>query len=169
MIEFLLANWKIILIAILISLLGALGKLYSNKVHEYDLFKAQVVATSAAVEAEQDKAKKASDELIATKEKEHAEAIDDLDHRWAAELGGLRKYPSGSRTGEPISILANVCDDTTANQRLSDAIQKFEQRLDDAIGNYQDGVGRLLEDADKDATTLAKVNEWASGEKLINR
>ena len=169
MLELALSQWKIILIGVLSVLLAGSIKLYLGERDKYEAFTAQVHAQTAALQAEQNKNKAANDALITTKEKEHATEIATLNSDWGAELSRLRSSASRSTASKSVPIVTNVCDNAAADERLSSAVQKFESAIDDAISSYQTGIGRLLEDADKDAAALRQVNDWAAKERLINQ
>lgn len=169
MLQFAVTQWKYVLIAVLILLLGTVSKLYFNESAKYEAFVAQVAATAAIQKAEQAKDKETSDAFIATKEKEHVEELANIHSAWRAELDGLRKHSGRIGAAKSVPVTARICENASANERLSNAVQIFERQTEDAINVYQDGVGRLLENADSDAAALRKINEWAAGEQLINQ
>ena len=169
MLAFALSNWKLLAIGLLGLLLTMMSNLYVREVQKYRAFVAQVTATGEAQKKKLAHDKEISDEFIALKESEHVKEIADLHASWVAELDRVRKHAGGGGAAKPVPLIARVCDDAAANAELSAAVQVFEQRIDSAIGIYQEGIGRLLEGADKDAAALRKVNEWAAGEALINR
>ena len=167
---FLLRNWQVVAIGLLsIALAGAL-KLWRSEVAAFDLYKAQVVAATEAFNKKQADDKIASDNLIAKKEKENAKAIETISIGFGTELDRLRHDNASRRnSAKPVRFSPLVCENSSGNDRLLIAVEKFEQSVDDRMAEYQEGVGKLLEQAQFCATTLTKVNEWIAGEQLINR
>lgn len=95
---------------------------------------------------------------------------------WAAYRGLLNKPRPGTSTGgEPVPVVAAICDDADANRRLSDALQGYRAevrasmdelwRADQERGR---ATGQLLEQAEHQTGELIVLKAWAVGAKAIN-
>lgn len=120
--------------------------------------------------AAKDKLKQsASTLLVGMLDKEAKDAKANAAAGWAA-YNGLRKSGSRSSPGgaESVRTTAHVCEDPGADDRLSDAVQKYRVGIRAAMDRLEQGAGLLFEQAGVQAIDLVQMNKWATEQYKLN-
>ena len=177
----LLRNWQLVLVLALSAALAFAGKEWAAEHDRYVTYVAEVKAAQDEFNSKEVLAKATRENFDKEKQNEFDKTIGDVSAAWAAAYKLRDSKPSGiGKTPEPVRIVTNICNDATADARLSDALEVLERRVGEAmdnyqqrvaseVGKYQDGAGKYFESAGKCVAATNEVVKWAEGQRLINR
>lgn len=134
-------------------------------------YRAEVAGAAKMAEAAAAEKKKQSELLTKQMEAKHDEDKKQIVDDWSnytAYLAGLLKRPGGSAGEKSIRPVAEVCNDQAANDRLSDALQRYRDEYRSAIGRERLQIAGFLEACQLQTKALVEVQEWAIQERLLN-
>lgn len=169
--DFFRAHGEAILAVLIISVYTAFIYHEGGKEPTADLAALEQRIVAAQKARADDDAKKVAASAASRKQLEDDNAKKDRDLRaaWAA-LRLRQPTPGGSTvaTPEPVPVVAKVCGDSAADQRLSDAIQRYRSGIYDAHEWYRGRVAQLLEQCSVQTSDYITTQNWAINERAIN-
>jgi len=130
----------------------------------------QRVAEAQRLRSEDD-TKKAAASAVNRKQLEDDNAKKDSDLRAAWAALRLRQPTLGGSpvaAPEPVRIVADVCDDPSANQRLSDSLQTYRRGVRATHEWYRGRVTELLAQCSVQTSDYFATQDWAINERAIN-
>ena len=153
-----------------LALLAIVGAIFyaggSGPRAELKAFKAEVTAAAEKQKAENARKDAEQTAKFAQQEKDHAEENRVRDASWNSELMRLTRARSGGAT-KPVPIAAGICNDAARDARLSDAIQRAQREVGDAIAEYRAGVAGLIERGEQQSRDYAKAVEAVNTARAI--
>ena len=161
--SWLVSNWREVL---LVAVAGLILYQHFEVSHYRDEVAGYATATK---QAQAQQAQQAADSLAFVKKgnQTYANLISFLTSQWAPAIVSVRNT-GGGQTGQSISVPTGFCATPNAEQRLSDALAKYERGIGAAVAGYQAGVGQLLEDASRKQAERDSCNGYVTGESLIH-
>jgi hypothetical protein len=132
--------------------------------------RASIEQAQEARKKEDDRRREQTDALIKEKDDDRTKELARVGVAWSAQYGRMRadRDRLAGERAQSAGETPGVCNGADGNQRLRDALLANERDADAAVGEFKEGVARLLEVAQRQAAEWDSLKSAVRGVRGVN-